>query len=181
MKINLQQAENILKNGGIIAYPTEAVYGLGCDIFNEEAVLRLLKVKRRTMDKGLIVIVNSYQQLMPLINLPVNYDISVIKASWPGPVTWVFPASNNAPKWITGKHQAIAIRFTAHPIASKLCQFGPIVSTSANLAGLEPATDFETVTKQFAMLIDGIVDAPLGKESKPSQIIDALTQKTLRD
>jgi len=178
----INEAIATLHCGGIIAYPTEGVYGLGCDPFNKQAVYTLCAIKARSIDKGLILIAAEWAQLQHLI-LPISAKrLSVVQASWPGPITWVFPASSHAPRWICGKHASIALRITQHAMARTLCeQFGaPIVSTSANLHKALPARHVETVIQYFGRKVDTLIDAPLGQLTGPTLVRDALTGKILR-
>jgi L-threonylcarbamoyladenylate synthase len=177
---DLNQALLDIKTGQILAYPTEAVYGLGCDPFNQKAVERLLALKQRSAQRGLIVLIADWPQLFSLIgDVPVS-RLEVIKETWPGPVTWVFPKSENIPEWVCGTHNSIAIRMTAHPTAQKLCQLGPIVSTSANLHGQKPALSLGEVEKAFPTGLDGIVLGDLGTETRPTVMYDALTNHQIR-
>lgn len=173
-----------LQQGTIIAYPTEAVYGLGCDPLCEAAVLRLLTLKKRSITKGLILIAASLKQVMPYIDSTAisSERMQQILASWPGPVTWVFPASDKVPSWIRGNHTTVAVRVTAHPIAKALCaDFGrPIVSTSANTEGHPPARDAQTVAKIFPSGIEVIVSGEVGNLTKPTEIRDACSNLVLR-
>lgn len=178
----IQEAVKILQDGGIIAYPTEAVYGLGCDPFNEAAVERLCHLKNRSEDKGFILIASAWEQLAPLINTVPPDALERAKATWPGPITWVFPASTTVPHLIRGNYPTIAVRITDHPIAHNICHaFGnPIVSTSANYEGKDPARDEETVKKIFDGKIDFIVSGFVGNLLNPTEIRDAITGKILR-
>lgn len=173
---------DILQHGGVIAYPTEAVYGLGCDPLNESAVKRICELKHRSIEKGLILIASEWKQLQPYVQTIPEENLQKILNTWPGPITWVFPASQLAPPWITGKQNSIAIRVTAHPIARELCiaYDKPIVSTSANREGKEPARDAKTVKEIFGDEIDYIVSGKVGNHAKPTAIYDALTGSTLR-
>lgn len=177
-----QRAAQILHDGGIIAYPTEAVFGLGCDPFNEKAVMQLLKLKNRSVDKGLILIADEWNALQPLVQHLSPDKMKKILDTWPGPVTWVFPATDIVPSWIRGKHETIAIRVTDHPIAKLICkEFGkPIVSSSANLEGHEPSRNENAVKKIFEDKIDLIVSGFVGDREKPTEIRDALSGKILR-
>ncbi|MGB6976698.1 MAG: L-threonylcarbamoyladenylate synthase [Gammaproteobacteria bacterium] len=171
-----------LQQGGVIAYPTEAVYGLGCDPFNETAVMQLLQIKRRAVTKGLILIAANWDQVA-FLTQPLPAAVMVrIRATWPGPVTWVFPASTQVPPWIRGQHATIALRITAHPIASQLCRhYGKtIVSTSANREGETPASDAETVKQLFGTELDFIVPGEVGGLVNPTEIRDVLSGKILR-
>jgi L-threonylcarbamoyladenylate synthase len=182
MHRKIKRSVKILRDGGIIAYPTEGVFGLGCDPFNETAVLRLLKIKRRKIDKGLILIAANWQQVKNLVKINLN-KCCVIKKENKNPITWVFPATKKVPHWISGRFNSIAIRVTKHPVAKKLCQKfgGPIVSTSANLAGKAPAKNFKQIEKQFVAMIDFVVPGKVGNLKKPTQIRDAVSNRLIRD
>lgn len=178
----ITQAASILKNGGIIAYPTEAVYGLGCDPFNQTAVERLLNIKQREISKGLILIAASWEQVADLVKPIPDVRLAMVQATWPGPMTWLFPKSHLAPAWITGDHDTIAIRITAHLIAKNLCaSFGsPIVSTSANIAQQPAARDAEAVEKIFGQKIDMILSGEIGRLKNPTEIRDVFTNNIIR-
>jgi len=180
---NIITAGEILHQGGVIAYPTEAVYGLGCDPLNQQAVMRLLALKKRAVSKGLILIAASLEQLQPYL-LPIEESRMVqVVDTWPGAVTWLFPASNNVPEWIRGQHDTVAVRVTDHPLASALCYLfgGPIVSTSANIEGQPPAKNAEEVAAVFSQQLALILDGNIGGLSKPTQIRDAVTGQIVRD
>ena len=177
---DLNQALLDIQEGQVLAYPTEAVYGLGCDPFNQTAVERILALKGRPLQQGLIVLIADWPQLFSLIGDVSITRLEAIKETWPGPVTWVFPKSENVPDWVSGSHNTIAVRMTAHPIAQKLCQLGPIVSTSANPHGKTPALSLEEVDQLFNTGLDGVVLGDLGTETRPSLIFDAVTNQQLR-
>lgn len=172
-----------LKSGGIIAYPTEAVYGLGCDPFNADACRVLIRLKQRDEEKGLILIASSWQQLQPLLKKISPQKEEAIQKTWPGPYTWVFPRTHLVPDWIAGAHDTVAVRVTAHPVASQLCErYGkPIVSTSANLNGQPPARDSLGVYAVFGDAIDYIVPGQVGGLSQPTEIRDAETNAIFRE
>jgi L-threonylcarbamoyladenylate synthase len=169
-----------LREGKVIAYPTEAVYGLGCDAFQQQAVEAILRLKKRSVSQGLIVLIHDWTQLIPLIGEVPDAALDNVKQTWPGPVTWVFPKSTIIPDWLSGKHHSIAIRMSAHPVASKLCEFGPIVSTSANISGQKPAIDLMDLRLQFPHGIDAVVTGVLGGEKQPTAVYDVLTGVRLR-
>ena len=181
---DIESVVQVLQDGGVIAYPTEAVYGLGCDPDNEAAVLALLAVKQRPVDKGLILIAANYSQLLPYIDdaaIPLEKRAEIF-SSWPGHVSWVLPASKTAPKWITGQFDSIAVRVTAHPVVQQLClAYGkPVVSTSANLSGQPAITDRVELEQSMAGKVSAIVPGALGGATQPSQIRNALTGDILR-
>jgi len=181
--MNLQNAATILRQGGIIAYPTEAVFGLGCDPFNQSAVARIKQLKNRSPQKGLIVIGASWEQLQPFTAPIPKENLKRALATWPGPYTWIFPAADGTPQSITGQQSTIALRVTAHPIAKAICEaFGkPVISTSANLEGQPPACTGDEVKRIFKNDIDLIISGALGNQTKPTEIRDVLTGKILRD
>ena len=177
----IRQAVKTLRSGGVIAYPTEAVFGLGCDPWDEPAVLKLLDIKQRPWHKGLILIASDFNQLTDFIEPLPTEILKQIEATWPGPVTWLLPAKDTTPDYLTGQHDTIAVRVTAHPIAHELCQAAghALVSTSANIAGLTPASTLRQVRWQLPN-IDTIVTGQCGKATQPSQIRDAQTGALIR-
>lgn len=172
-----------LKNQQVIAYPTEAVFGLGCDPDSERAVMALLALKHRPVDKGLILIAADYAQLTPYIDDSAlsEQQRATIFASWPGPVTWVFPAKPQTQGFLKGRFGSLAVRVTDHPLVQQLCrQFGkPLVSTSANLSGREPCRTVAQVKRQFGEYFP-VLPGNVGGRLKPSEIRDALTDKQIR-
>lgn len=177
---HLYKAREFLQQGKIIAYPTEAVYGLGCDPFNESAVKKILALKQRSSSKGLIVLIANWAQLAPLIGDVPESRLEIVKKTWPGAVTWIFPKSKTIPDWVSGNHESIAIRMSAHPIAHELCIDGPIISTSANVSGQAPALDLPSIYTQFPEGIDAMVAGALGQASAPSRIFDVVSGECLR-
>lgn len=175
-------AVNTLRKGGVIAYPTESVYGLGCDPFNKNAVLELLAIKKREPRKGLILVARDFTQIEHLI-MPITPTLlTPILETWPGPHTWVFPASDAVPSWIRGDHDTVALRVSAHPIVEQLCYHfcGPIVSTSANFAGELPTRNYQATKKIFKDVVDFIVNGSTGTLARPTTIRDAITNDILR-
>lgn len=173
-----------LHRGGVIAYPTEAVWGLGCDPFDETAVTRLLAIKQRPVDKGLILIAGTPAQLDGLLDwqtLPPARRDDVL-ASWPGPNTWIVPATARVPRWITGTHDGVAVRVSAHPTVVALCAAfgGPLVSTSANPAGAEPPRRLDDFDPALRAAVDAIVAGDTGTQQRPTPIRDARSGATLR-
>lgn len=172
----------ILQQDGIIAYPTEAVYGLGCSPFSEKAVMKLLALKQRKVDKGLILIAADFAQLEPLLQALPPERLNYILATWPEPVSWAWPKSDKVPSYIHGDWDSVVVRVSAHPIVQQLClQFGgPLVSTSANRHGENPCRSAQEVEAVFGSLLDHIVVGDVGSLEKPTPIFDALTGKALR-
>lgn len=184
-ELTLDRAVAALHAGGVIVYPTEAVWGLGCDPRQEAAVLRLLQIKRRPVEKGVIVVASGLERLHDWLDpdaLPPQRRAAVL-ASWPGPHTWILPASQRAPAWITGCHHGIAVRISAHPLVARLCQAweAPLVSTSANLAGMPPARRRDELDPALLQDIDGLLDGETGGLAQPTAIRDALTGDVVRE
>lgn len=179
---HLRLAVRRLRAGGIIAYPTEAVYGLGCEPLDGQAVLRLLAIKKRTLDKGLILLAASCSQLRPFVEYPSEGVMKRVTSTWPGATTWLLPVRPSVPGWLTGKYQTLAVRVTAHPQAAALCELygGPVVSTSANVSGLPPARNALRVRAGLGNAIDYILPGRVGSERCPSQIRDSITGNLVR-
>jgi len=177
----IRNAIRYIKAGAVIAYPTEAVYGLGCDPLNEDAVMSLLDIKQRPIEKGLILIASSLDQLRPYLVLDQTI-IDRITPTWPGPVTWVIPAQPWVPKWLTGEHDSLAVRVTKHPIAQDLCtQFGgPLVSTSANPTTRPAIKESRKLLKTFSDSDIFIVHGKVGELAQETAIYDAVSGKRLR-
>jgi len=180
--LDITGAVEQLHAGQIIAYPTEAVYGLGCDPANESAVRKLLSLKGRHESAGFVLIASEFSQLQPWV---ADTDESLLhKAiqSWPGPVTWLFPRGSDVPDFIAGKHDTVAVRITAHAPSRELCRaFGAaLVSSSANLTAAKPARSIAEVEDYFGLDIAGTLAGPLGGADNPSQIRDLASGKILR-
>ena len=178
----LKQAALCVRSGGVIAYPTEAVYGLGCDPLDHEGVIKILSLKHRNIDKGLILIAANQQQLEPFIETPTPEIQAKLDSSWPGPVTWLLKARADVPQWITGSHNTIAVRVTAHPLASALCvETGmALISTSANISRRAAARSALQVRQQFSTGIDYILNGPVDHKANPTEIRHAVTGATIR-
>ncbi|MBL4581462.1 MAG: Sua5/YciO/YrdC/YwlC family protein [Gammaproteobacteria bacterium] len=182
-KLNIQLACQSLKQGSIIAYPTEAVWGLGCDPYNEAAVSKILSLKGRPVHKGLIVIAGSIDHFGPLVSRLSSAHRDTLNASWPGHITWLVPDPDQLiPQWIKGSHQSVAMRVSAHPVVQELCSAfaGPLVSTSANEAGEEEIRSRLILEDKFADKIACIVDGELGQAAKPSEMRDLLSGEIIR-
>jgi L-threonylcarbamoyladenylate synthase len=182
--LTLESAVAVLHRGGVIAYPTEAVWGLGCDPFDAVAVRRLLAIKEREESKGLILIAANLAQIASLIDrdaLPPA-RIAAVLASWPGPHTWLLPCTTLVPDWLRGDHATLALRVTAHPGAAALCAAfgGPLVSTSANRAGAAPARTLAELDPALLSQLDGVFNGETGGLDAPTTIRDAASGSLLR-
>jgi len=177
----LRRVRAHLKQGGVIAYPTESCYGLGCDPRNRRAVMKLLRLKGRPQHKGLILIGSDFSQLQPYASPLDNAQWQKIAPTWPGPITWLLPTSPTTPPWLSGGHRSIAVRIPSHPLAAALCHAVnmPLVSTSANRSGLMPARTYAACIKSFGsevLVLPGLI----GKFRRPSTIIDLMTGTVIR-
>lgn len=184
--IDLHQAVQTLQQGCVLAYPTEAVWGLGCDPKQQSAFETILTLKQRPIEKGVILLSESIERVEPLLTgLESNIRQQVI-VSWQQQIqqraiTWLLPISPHIPAWIYGQHDRVAIRVTQHDLCRQLCRGlnDFIVSTSANPAGLPPATSIEHVQQYFQNKVP-ILNGELGSSPEPSRIIDAVTGQVIR-
>lgn len=181
-RIQLRKAVQALRRGGVVAYPTEAVWGLGADPRNEAACMRLLRLKDRPWDKGLILVAADAEQLAPYLDVPSKAAWKRAVLTWPGPNTWVFPCTEVTPMWISGEHPSVAVRISAHETVRALCTAfgGAIVSTSANPAGREPARSATQVRRYFRDELDALLPGAVGGLERPTSIRDAQTGHILR-
>ena len=177
----IHMASRALNQGKLIAYPTEAVFGLGCDPLNETAVMNLLGLKQRPINKGLILIASDFAQLQPYIN-PSPAMLERILPSWPGPITWIVPAQAWVPSYLKGKHDSLAIRVSAHPLVQQLCSSygGAIISSSANISKQAPARSALAVRKKFHASNIHILAGSTGQHKQATAIYDALNGLCLR-
>lgn len=195
---HLKSACDWLQEGKLMAYPTEAVWGLGCDPFNEVAVEQILAIKHRPLEKGIIVLTPSLEAISDfLASLSKTHQQRIVK-SWENSqqhrqaTTWLLPIPTNLtvkiPAWITGNHASLAIRLIHQPNINRLCRqlirptnpYGFLVSTSCNPSGLSPATTISEAQSYFADSIGYFDDLTLGF-TRPSQIRDAITGEMVRE
>jgi L-threonylcarbamoyladenylate synthase len=176
------RAARIVRGGGIVAYPTEAVFGLGCDPRDRAAVMRVLAIKRRSWRKGLILIAADFAQLEHYVVLPPEPRRTEVLASWPGPHTWVLTAGKAAPRWLTGGRDSLAVRVTAHPVARALCLRAgtALVSTSANVSRRPPHRRLLRLRHDLGPQVDYVLAGPLGGSAQPTAIKDARSGRLLR-
>ena len=176
----LQRAARILRSGGVVAYPTEGVFGLGCIPEDFGAVSRILKIKDRDPAMGLVLIASDFEQLEHWVDLPGGS--SDLVSSSDNPITWIVPATDAVPYWIRGEHSGLAVRITTHVIAGALCNAADsaLVSTSANTHGRPPARNTFVLRRRFGALVDYIVPGECGPASGPSEIRDLASGKVLR-
>lgn len=184
---SISEAAQLLKQGQVLAYPTEAVWGLGCDPFNEQAFQEILELKHRPVEKGVILLAGHLQQVEHLLqDLDTEIRQQVV-ATWSNRLeteratTWLLPADQSIPTWIKGQHPLVAVRVTTHPLCMALCQqFGGfIVSTSANPASLAPAQRLDDAQAYFGNNLN-YLQGDLGLSREPSRILNALTGEVVR-
>lgn len=180
--IDVAAGARLIATGAVIAYPTEACYGIGCDPVNQRAVKRVASIKNRPRGMGLILIADNVERLLPYIDLRDESIMDEPLASWPGPYTWIFPASTRLPISLRTVSNTVAVRVTAHSGARHLCRLAgrAIVSTSANRHGQVPIRDYRMVWQGLGQVLDFVVRGPLGRQKNPTQITDAVTRRVLR-
>lgn len=180
--LHIRRAARIILGGGIVAYPTEAVYGLGCMPDDAEALARIIVLKRRSWHKGLILIAASLEQVSAVAEMPQGPTRMEIEASWPGPITWVLPAKPSLSRLVTGGRSTVAVRVTDHADVQRLCTSigSALVSTSANLAGRRPARTSLQVRRLLDQHIDYVLPGRVGGRAQPTQIRDAASGRSLR-
>ena len=181
-RLAIRRAARIVRGGGVIAYPTEAVFGLGCLPRDRAAVERVLAIKRRSWRKGLILIGADLAQLERYVVLPAEPRRSQVLASWPGPYTWVLEARADAPRWITGGRRSVAVRVTAHPVARQLCLAvgEALVSTSANVSRRPPHRRRLRLRRDLGRRVEYVLPGPLGELAPPTAIRDGRSGVFLR-
>ena len=171
-----------LKRGGLIAYPTESCYGLGCDPRNRNAVLRLLKLKQRPQHKGLILIAGKYSQLAPYLQALTPAEQGTLKTDGAQAITCLMPVKTSCPRWLRGTHDTLAVRLTAHRCAAALCNLlnMALVSTSANRSGCKPARTYAQCQRLFGAQV-WVLPGRAGKRKKPSTIRAWVDGKIIRE
>lgn len=184
-KLKLDQAVKVLQQGGVIAYPTEAVYGLGCDPENLSAVKNILKLKEREKEKGLILVAANFEQLKPYLTPLEKHIEDKLITSWKNsssPITWLVPAKSEVSDYLKGKFESLAVRVSHHPLVKELCEMfdGAIVSTSANISKQEAARTSEQVKEIFSEKVDLVLEGETNIHVQPSEIRDALTDQVIR-
>ena len=198
MTWGIRHAVRVLRAGGVVAYPTEGVFGVGCNPFDAVAVRRVLALKRRSAGRGLILIVTDFAQISEVAEPLTDEIADRVRAVAGWPTTWLLPSRQDAPGWLTrmpGHHRGsrfrigprarrrfVAVRITDHPTASALCAaFGhPIVSTSANLGGRPPARSSLGLSRSIRAAVDCVVPGRVGAACGPSEIRDAASGRVLR-
>jgi L-threonylcarbamoyladenylate synthase len=177
----LNRLVQALSKGAVIGYPTDTIWGFGCDPFAPESVARILQIKQRPVEKGLILLSSRLEYCEPLIRLEPQQR-EQIKLPAERPTTWLVAASDGCPPWIRGNHPTVAIRITDHPLVAYLCSGmqSPLVSTSANAAGKSTARSALQLRRQFGDQLDTIVTGFSTGGGQASQIKSLATGNLLR-
>lgn len=182
MSWQIRQAARRIAQGGVVAYPTESVYGLGCDPLNPHAVMSLLALKNRGWEKGLIVVASQLEQLAGYIQPDQLTGLQQAIQSQSEPTSWLVAANPELPLWIRGKHDSVVIRVSRHPVIVDLCQQlkQPIISTSANPSNKPPANDALQVRRYFGNALDYILSSDTACNNPPSQILQFPDRRRIR-
>ncbi len=177
-----QQCSTLLHNGGVIAYPTEGVFGIGCNPLDENAVERIVNIKQRDAAKGLILVAATRDQLEPYLQPFTPVEEQRVDSTWPGPVTWVVRSRESVPDLLTGGRPTLAVRVSDHPVVNAICKAfdGAVISTSANFSGQPPCTNAKETANHLGELLDLIVDAPVGGLAGATEIRNIADGKRLR-
>jgi L-threonylcarbamoyladenylate synthase len=181
-RVAVTRIARLVRAGGVVAYPTEGVFGLGCAADDPAPVIRILALKGRGAGQGFIVLGSDFAQIEALL-APLPRKLRArLDATWPGPMTWVVPAAADTPVWLTGGRDTLAVRITAHPPARALCDEAGValVSTSANLHGRPPARTALAVRRTFGRTIDGILPGACGTLGGPTEIRELVSGRVLR-
>ena len=177
----VDEAVKFLNKGELIGYPTEAVYGLGCDPWNKESVNKISKLKGRSPDKPFLMVISSKDQLEDLVDVSSLTD--KVWMSWPGHTTWLIKAKDSVPSWMKDKQTGkVGIRMSEHPVVVDLCNLfkKPLISTSANISGKSEIKDPSLFKKTFMTEIKYLVDGHIGNYQKTSIIIDMESGQKIR-
>lgn len=179
---HIHLAVNTLKQGKLIVYPTESMFGIGCDPNNLSAVKRILEIKHRSPSMGLILIASDICHLEPWVDFTQVPDMQPLLSSWPGHETWLVPAQKHVSNLLTGRHDTLAVRVSAHPTVSQLCDTfkGAITSTSANKNGQTEAKSLFSARQIFNDDIDCYVPGEMTSIGGASRIRNALTGQVIR-
>lgn len=174
MEENLREAIEILNNGGVIIFPTDTAYGIGCRMDNEDAVRRLFEIRKRSQTKSVPVLVNSIE-MAQYYTLPISQEVEekLIKPHWPGGLTIVLPSRvEKVPPLVRGGGNTIGIRMPNHKVPLELIKGTgvPILAPSANFSGGETPFSFSSIDQSLVGLVDYVIEGETG--TKPSTVVD---------
>lgn len=170
---DLEKAVEIIREGGVVAFPTETYYGLACDPFSKAALSRLFALKRRSPDKPVLTLIDHENQLPLLVKDVPSLFVPLMESFWPGPLTLIFQALDDLPELLTGYKSTVGVRISSHPVARRLVEAvgQPITATSANFSGHPAAVSAREVSEQLGPDIDFILDAGETPGGKGSTIV----------
>ena len=173
--------KGLFLHDNVFAYPTEGVWGLGCNPFSEKAVKKLINLKKRPKNKGIIVLAGSLQQLLPFTQHLSDKLKKRMNSKWPGPHTWLVPSSPDIPKWLIGPTGLVALRLSDHKTVIELTESlnMPICSSSANISGQEPAKNSDEIRTFFGNKVL-IIEGELGGLKKPTPVQNLESKEWLR-
>lgn len=174
LKRVLQKTVDILKKGGIVAYPTETFYGLGAKFDTEDSLKRLYDIKKRPKEKAMPLIIG-YRELLPILTDSVTIEAkSLMERFWPGSITLIFDAREHLSEFITAGTRKVAVRLPGESFALHLARAAgfPVTATSANPSGMAPARNAGTVIEYFGDNIDFVIDGGTTPGGLPSTIVD---------
>jgi L-threonylcarbamoyladenylate synthase len=170
----VDEAVRVIKDGGVILYPTDTIYGLGCNAFDARAVARIYAIKRRPSNQPVLTLINSAAALDGLVEHITDKAKILIRTFWPGPVTFVFRAKSDVPQCILSEDGKIGIRLPKHDFCRRLCDLSavPVLSTSANISGIPQTGKIEILKNIFAREVDLFIDAGDCNSITVSTIVD---------
>ena len=175
----IQQAATVIKQGGIIVFPTRCLYGLGADAFNADAVQRIFQLKQRSLQKPILILIGRRTQLNTLVSNVSTTASRIMDEFWPGRVTLVFEAADIVPHYLTAGTGKIGIRLSGHPVAAALCQsLGvALTGTSANISGNPGCHCIDDLNPQLARQLDAVLNAGTLKGGTGSTVVDVTGAK----
>jgi len=170
----VERSARAIASGGVIVYPTDTIYGLGCDATNRDAVRRVYEIKRRPETMPMIVLVGSIKEAAGLAEGVPALAEELMRACWPGPLTVLLRANASLYPWLSAGSGKIGVRFPKHAFCARLMEASkrPLLSTSANLSGQAYVSDVEALRDLFETQVDLFVDAGALPGSMPSTIVD---------
>ncbi len=177
--IKLKQPAEIIRNGGIVLFPTETVYGIGTNGLNETAIKKLFKIKQRPLNKPISLLVNSIDMINKIAKDITEIEYSIIKEFFPGPLTIVLKKKDIVPNILTANDNTVGIRMPSNDIALKLIEYTgfPIATSSANISSQPSGTRLQDIIKDFDGKADCFIDSgpsKIGLSSTVVQVIDGI-------
>ena len=170
----IKEAAGVIKQGGVIVFPTRCLYGLGADAMNPNAVERIIEIKQRPADNPILVLIHSKKQLEMLVEKIPPAANAIMEAFWPGRVTLVFDARGTLPGLLTAQTGKIGVRLAGHPVAAAMLRQvkGPVTGTSANLSGRPGCSRLSDMDPQITGQVDLVLDAGRLQSGVGSTVVD---------